>query len=184
VKRDVTQTPGPFRVLCTWHCPAYRYTSVKEGFGKLGRSERTDDDAAVVIANIAYSRKVVADTVNRLRLEEPWASDPIVKRLGAARGARIFTLPSASVGYITRLLKRLSLRRRRVTNTMKKRPSDEAIRAHQVEMQARLRGVPPQAIVSGDETAWCWGIKPRYQYVATSGSDGRGAVPDSDEKQR
>jgi len=43
----------------------------------------------------------------------------------------------------------------------------------------------PAAIVSGDETAWNWALRPRYQYVPMSVSeDGRAKAPDSDEKQR
>jgi hypothetical protein len=117
--------------------------------------------------------------------EEPWKSDPLVQRLGLRRGAAAFSNPKASVGYITGLLRRLNLRRRRVTSAAKQRPPDEAIRAHQKEMQTSLEGLPPAAVVSGDETAWCWGVKPRYQYVPVDVSaDGRGTAPESDEKQR
>jgi hypothetical protein len=156
-----------------------------DGLGSLG-SPKADEDAAAVIANIAYSRDVVSAVVNRLRLENPWATDPLVRRLGRTKTtAATFENPKASDGYITGLLKRLNLRRRRVTNLAKLRPSDTAIQDHQRGMQDTLTDLPPAAIVSGDETAWNWALRPRYQYVPLSVSgDGRATAPDSDEKQR
>jgi len=153
-----------------------------DGLGSLA-SPRSDEEAATVIANIAYSREVVADTVNRLRLEPQWAADPVVSRLGRKKPCEN---PKASDGYITGLLKRLNLRRRRVTNLTKQRPSDGDIQMHQRDvMQPTLTGLLPAAIVSGDETAWNWALRPRYQYVPMSVSeDGRAKAPDSDEKQR
>jgi len=156
-----------------------------EGLGPLD-SPRAEEEAATVIANIAYSREVVADTVNRLRLEPQWAADPLVRRLGRNKTTpSTFQHPKASDGYITGLLKRLNLRRRRVTNLTKQRPSDGAIQDHQRRMQHDLVGLPPAAIVSGDETAWNWALRPRYQYVPVClTEDGRAKAPDSDEKQR
>ncbi len=146
------------------------------------------DHAVHTVANVAYSRAVVLDTVERLRKEEPWVSDPIVSKLGRGKkAARTFTTPTVSVGYITNLLRRRRLRRRRVTATVKARPSDDEIRAHQLKLATRMEElrVPHAARVSGDETAVCWGIKPRYQYVAVDGAGrGRGETADSNEKDR
>jgi hypothetical protein len=56
---------------------------------------------------------MIEETVNKLMRVEPWKSDPLVQRLGLRRGAAAFSNPKASVGYITGLLRRLNLRRRR-----------------------------------------------------------------------
>ena len=164
-----------------------RYTTLDD---VLDKHEGFVDDAVTIVANVAYSRAVVHDAVERLRVQEPWASDPIVSKLGKGTKARTtFTAPTVSTGYITRLLSRLRLRRRRVTATVKTRPTDDEIRVHQAMLAARMEGtrVPPAGRVSGDETAVCWGIKPKYQFVpadAGGGSGGRGTAPDSNEKER
>jgi hypothetical protein len=145
----------------------HRYTTVNDACGDPGSAPAPDDAVASIIANVAYSREVVRDVVDALRKQSPWKEDKIVQALGVMKGSKTPSLDRASEGYITGLLKRLNLHCRRVTSAAKPNtPSVPAIREHQMKLQASICSLPPEAVVSGDETVLPLAMPPAVRLAA------------------
>jgi hypothetical protein len=81
-------------------------------------------------------------------------------------------------------MRRWRLRRRRVTTAEKNLPSDDAIEARLKAIQAVIADVPPELVVSVDETAVNWAAPPRYQYVPIDHGARAMAPLGTDEKAR
>ncbi len=88
-----------------------------------------------------------------------------------------------SSGYIAGLLRRQALRRRKITNVTKPRPSDEEINQHMKQYQDIMvaKKLTANQTANFDETAFHPGSGPRYKYVT---KDTQRASGTSDDKTR
>jgi len=76
--------------------------------------------------------------------------------------------------WVVRCLRRLDMQRRRTTTQEKPKPSEEAIRTWQKNLQEKLQsgGYPHSLIWNMDETAFKWNLPIKYQYVSKDAQRG------------
>ena len=131
-----------------------------------------DQKKATVLANVAYSYEVIKLAAKDVQGQQKWSEDAAIQKL------------KFSAKWVHSFLERAQMRRKRVTAKEKKRPSDKDVRERMRAIQQVIvdHKFEPADVFSADETGINFGIMPRYQYVLQS--QGRGTVPDSDEKAR
>jgi len=146
------------------------------------QTDGSKEDTARVIANVAYSFEIIRLAAQSLVSLEPWCSDASVKKL------------KFSDMWIKGFLKRATMRRRRVTGTVKQIPEVPVVQARMRQIQEAITRGPAECqpdgskvyqlgdVVNADETASRYAAMPTYQYVMP-GAD-RGVAPEFDESAR
>jgi len=126
----------------------------------------------MVVANTAYTYETIRDAAREAQKAAAWQANEKVGKL------------QFSNKWVVSFLRRMTLRRRRVTTTDKAKPSTEAVRAHMRGIQDAITagGYEPCDIINGDETGIFFGAKPKNQYVPKDAE--RASAPDSNDKAR
>eukprot|EP01038_Epipyxis_sp_PR26KG_P016085 gene16085-21848_t len=150
------------------------------------RGANGDEQELVVTANVAYSYEVIRQCAcnvhnrayatkigKQLSIINKWKEHPLTKHLK-------FTNK-----WIWGVLRRNNLRRRRVTTSLKKEPSEEEVNQHmenEIHSVILEHNLAAHQIFNEDETGIHWAEEIKYQFVPKNAK--RAAGPPGDEKGR
>ena len=131
----------------------------------------TEEDIGNV-ANVAFSYDIIREAAHLVMETPQFQADPLVSKL------------KFTDKWVSGVLRRARLHRRRVTSAEKVRPSIVEVRKRMGEIQDVIASedFEDRDIISADETGIFFGMRPRYQYVEEG--IGHVAVPESNEKAR
>lgn len=125
-----------------------------------------------VIANVAHSYKIIRKAAVIAQQMIQFKNDTQVQKLRFSKG------------WVSDLLKRNVLRRRRTTHITKNAPTPEQIQVHMEAIQDVIveEEYCEDQVASADETGIFYGAPPKNQYIPSDAD--RACAPESDEKAR
>mmetsp|Transcript_35337 Transcript_35337/g.113596 ORF Transcript_35337/g.113596 Transcript_35337/m.113596 type:complete len:192 (-) Transcript_35337:189-764(-) len=165
------QRSGPKRKTGPKVCAAFE----QEVLDKLvyrAVEDVANPESATIVANVTYSYAAIKLAASQVADEPKWKENPLVNKLK-------FSKP-----WTRGWLKRVALRRRRVTASQKVLPSPDEVNKEMSEIQTFLCAgkYTPAEVISADETGVCFGAAPKKQYVPEDAA--RATAPESDDKAR